>query len=411
MVVRNGTSRFAGGRATPLRQVDSARAVAHLRRRPRSRGAARAVDRPAQDVRRGEVVFHADDPADTLHLIVKGRFAATGADGRRRRRHPHRPRARGAVRRARPARPRAAPLRHASSRSRRARRARSSATTSSALRREHPGVGEVLIAILVGEVKRLSRHLLEALYVPADKRVLRRLVRARRALRRRRRRPGGDPAAPGGPRRARGHVARDGQPGAARGGGPGLRRAGARPRSIVLDLRGPGAARPLGAGSSRGAAGGAQDRPGLSGADADGRPVRRIADRDGSLGDADDRAVAAVDDGPRGAAGDRRRVAADRPELPLDPHLEPAGALGLTACVRVARRCPRATQPASGSVRRRSVSDRAATWTASRRSRPPDTRAVRSARRRGSSHRDVEAAGGGVHSRAVRAPGRARAAG
>ena len=34
----------------------------------------------------------------------------------------------------------------------------------------------MLIAILVGEVKRLSRHLLEALYVSSDKRVLRRLV-------------------------------------------------------------------------------------------------------------------------------------------------------------------------------------------------------------------------------------------
>ena len=37
-------------------------------------------------------------------------------------------------------------------------------------------MSEVLIAILVSEVKRLSRHLLEALYVPSDKRVLRRLV-------------------------------------------------------------------------------------------------------------------------------------------------------------------------------------------------------------------------------------------
>jgi len=31
--------------------------------------------------RRGEIVFHRDDPADSLHLIVRGRFGArsTGA--------------------------------------------------------------------------------------------------------------------------------------------------------------------------------------------------------------------------------------------------------------------------------------------------------------------------------------------
>ena len=44
------------------------------------------------------------------------------------------------------------------------------------LRREHPETSAVLIAILSGQVRRLSRHLLEALYVSADKRVLRRLV-------------------------------------------------------------------------------------------------------------------------------------------------------------------------------------------------------------------------------------------
>jgi CRP-like cAMP-binding protein len=44
------------------------------------------------------------------------------------------------------------------------------------LRSTHPETASVLISILSGQVRRLSRHLLEALYVPADKRVLRRLL-------------------------------------------------------------------------------------------------------------------------------------------------------------------------------------------------------------------------------------------
>jgi CRP/FNR family transcriptional regulator, cyclic AMP receptor protein len=43
------------------------------------------------------------------------------------------------------------------------------------LRREHPSVNEVLFAFLVGEIRMLNERLLEALYVPADRRVLRRL--------------------------------------------------------------------------------------------------------------------------------------------------------------------------------------------------------------------------------------------
>jgi CRP/FNR family transcriptional regulator, cyclic AMP receptor protein len=124
---------------------------------------------------RNEVVFHEHDPADTLHLVRKGRFAASvstrlgdaailsvmgpgemfgelallGPDERR------------------------------------------SATVASLeagetlsvhrldferLRGERPEVGDVLIAILSAQVRRLSRHLLDALYVAADQRVLRRLA-------------------------------------------------------------------------------------------------------------------------------------------------------------------------------------------------------------------------------------------
>lgn len=124
--------------------------------------------------RRGEVVFHVDDPADTLHLIVSGRFAVRvqtavgdvailtvlgpgdmfgelaliGGESRRtatvealqagETRSIHRP-------------------------------------DFERLRAQHPSVTDVLVAILSAGMRRLSRHLLEALYVPADTRVLRRL--------------------------------------------------------------------------------------------------------------------------------------------------------------------------------------------------------------------------------------------
>jgi CRP/FNR family cyclic AMP-dependent transcriptional regulator len=126
---------------------------------------------------RGEVVFHQDDPADTLHLVDKGRFAVRvqtslgdtailsvlgpgemfgelallgDEEGRR-----------SAT---------VAAL-EAGCETRSVHR-----LDFDRLCREHPGTSGVLIAILSGQVRRLSRHLLEALYVPADKRVLRRLA-------------------------------------------------------------------------------------------------------------------------------------------------------------------------------------------------------------------------------------------
>lgn len=45
-----------------------------------------------------------------------------------------------------------------------------------ALRREHPSVTDVLVRILAERVRDLTVNLVEALYVPADKRVLRRLL-------------------------------------------------------------------------------------------------------------------------------------------------------------------------------------------------------------------------------------------
>jgi CRP/FNR family transcriptional regulator, cyclic AMP receptor protein len=44
------------------------------------------------------------------------------------------------------------------------------------LRREHPTVERFLVAVLAAQVRRLSSHLVEALYIPADSRVARRLL-------------------------------------------------------------------------------------------------------------------------------------------------------------------------------------------------------------------------------------------
>jgi CRP-like cAMP-binding protein len=125
---------------------------------------------------RGEVVFHQDDPADTLHLVDKGRFAVRGigqrgdavmltvltpgdmfgelalVDG------PD---------------------------------ARSSATISALeggetlsihridferLRKQRPDTSQVVIAALAEQVRRLSKLVAEAHYVSAEKRVRRRLL-------------------------------------------------------------------------------------------------------------------------------------------------------------------------------------------------------------------------------------------
>lgn len=44
------------------------------------------------------------------------------------------------------------------------------------LRRRHPGVDRMLIELLAAQVRRLSSNLVEALYLPVERRVLRRLV-------------------------------------------------------------------------------------------------------------------------------------------------------------------------------------------------------------------------------------------
>jgi CRP/FNR family cyclic AMP-dependent transcriptional regulator len=125
---------------------------------------------------RGEIVFHEHDPADTLHLIDKGHFVVRTAT-------PLGERAILAVLGPGEMFGELALLGDAEARRSATVAAIGPAETRSVhrieferLRGSHPETAQVLISILAGQVRRLSRHLLEALYVPADKRVLRRLL-------------------------------------------------------------------------------------------------------------------------------------------------------------------------------------------------------------------------------------------
>jgi CRP-like cAMP-binding protein len=123
---------------------------------------------------RNEVVFHRDDPGDSLHLISKGRFAIRVMT-------PLGDTATIAVRGPGESFGEMALIGEA----------RRSATVAALeesetfsiyrreferLRRDHPAVSEVLVRFLVSEVRMLNERLLEALYVPVERRVLRRLV-------------------------------------------------------------------------------------------------------------------------------------------------------------------------------------------------------------------------------------------
>ena len=132
---------------------------------------------------RNEVVFHRDDPADSLHLIEKGRVAVRVST-------PLGDTVTIAVR---------GPgwsfgemaLVGASRRTATVAALDHTETLAvykddfEQLRREHPSVDRLLFAFLVGEVRLLEERLLEALYVPVERRVLRRLRRADREGRRR----------------------------------------------------------------------------------------------------------------------------------------------------------------------------------------------------------------------------------
>src|SRR5438128_319404 len=122
---------------------------------------------------RGEVVFHEGDPADSLHLIAKGRFAVRvttplGETATLAIRGPGE--AFGELALVSDA-PRSATV-----------AALESAETHSLyrrefdeLRREHPYVNRMLVAVLAASVRRMDELIVEAFYVGAEKRVLRRL--------------------------------------------------------------------------------------------------------------------------------------------------------------------------------------------------------------------------------------------
>jgi CRP-like cAMP-binding protein len=124
--------------------------------------------------RRGEVVFHEGDPGDSLHLIVDGRFASRvqtrlgdvallavhgpgEAFGELALLSPDAPRS-ATVAALEPAETRAVYC-----------------TDFTGLRRRHPGVNEVLLQLLAEQVRRSNERVLEAHYLEADVRVLRRL--------------------------------------------------------------------------------------------------------------------------------------------------------------------------------------------------------------------------------------------
>jgi CRP/FNR family cyclic AMP-dependent transcriptional regulator len=123
---------------------------------------------------RNEVVFHRDDPADSLHLIEKGRVAVRVST-------PLGDTVTIAVR---------GPgwsfgeMALVGDSRRTATVAALDQTDTLAvykddfeqLRREHPSVDRLLFAFLVGEVRLLEERLLEALYLPVERRVLRRLA-------------------------------------------------------------------------------------------------------------------------------------------------------------------------------------------------------------------------------------------
>jgi CRP-like cAMP-binding protein len=124
---------------------------------------------------RNEVVFHRDDPGDSLHLIRKGRFAVRVMT-------PVGDVATVAVR---------GPGESFGEMALIAEGPRRSATVAALedaetvavyrnefeqLRTRHPHVNEILFRFLTNEVRVLNERLLEALYVPVEKRVVRRLV-------------------------------------------------------------------------------------------------------------------------------------------------------------------------------------------------------------------------------------------
>jgi CRP/FNR family transcriptional regulator, cyclic AMP receptor protein len=144
-------------------------------------------DVPPEDVRallaisrrrsfaKGEVVFHRDDPGDSLHLIVKGSFAVRIMT-------PLGDTVTLAVRGRGDNFGEMALADPDSRRSATVAALQQSETMAvyygefERLRSRHPQIDRVLTAFLVGEIRRQNELLLDALYIPAERRVLRRLA-------------------------------------------------------------------------------------------------------------------------------------------------------------------------------------------------------------------------------------------
>ena len=124
--------------------------------------------------RRGEVVFHRGDPADSMHLVVKGRFAVRVMT-------PLGDQSTIAVRGPGESFGEMALVGEKTGRSATVEALEEAETFCvletefARLRREHPAVNDLLITLLAAEVRRMNERLLEALYLPAERRVLRRL--------------------------------------------------------------------------------------------------------------------------------------------------------------------------------------------------------------------------------------------
>ena len=124
---------------------------------------------------RGEVVFHRDDPGDSLHLVAAGHFAVRitsplGDTVTLAVRGPGDSFGEMALVGAEPRRSATVEALD---------RAETFAVYQAdfeRLRHDQPAIGDVVITVLVGVVHELGERLLEALYVPSERRVLRRLV-------------------------------------------------------------------------------------------------------------------------------------------------------------------------------------------------------------------------------------------
>lgn len=124
---------------------------------------------------RGEVVFHQGDPADTLHLIASGRLAVKAQT-------PLGEAVTFTILGPGEFFGELAVLSESETRTATVIALEPTETHSihridiGRLRREHPSVNEALLTAMVNEVARLSSRLVEALYVPAEERIVNRLA-------------------------------------------------------------------------------------------------------------------------------------------------------------------------------------------------------------------------------------------